>query len=290
MVLNWLHQGDVVDGSTFRPPKSLGMLAENVADPPEHFRVYRVFGPVSEVLRRLLRQPVQRLIVSIPTERGRRGTYSAIREWMLPTPTGYHFASQFMFKGADPHEESGRICSHRLGDIGFRGAAGATVNDPTGSVPIGTNGNGALSVDFRASVDPILIVEVLTGVELLHAVVRDTLEDLDAEGVDTQARDFQALLSQAFNVLLPAFTYPQDWYHGVSPEKFTAEEESVNQIDVRINAGSAGEGLIALQVIDGDNPEVGAISELITVSVSGDGRLSAAKSNNIPRFIRWGRA
>jgi len=289
MVLNWLHQGDVVDGSTFRPPKSLGMVAANVADPPEYFRVYRVFGPVSEVLRRLLRQPMHRLIVSIPAERRRRGTYSATREWMLPTPTGYHFASQFMFKGADPHEESGRIGSHRLGDIGFRGAAGATVNDPTGSIPIGTNGNGALSVDFRASVDPILIVEVLSGFELLQAVVRDTLEDLHAEGVDTEARDFQALLRQAFNVLLPAFAYPQDWYHDVKPAKFTAEEDSVNQIDVRISAGSAGEGLIALQVTDGDNPEVGAISEILRVSASSDGRLSAAKSN-IPGFTSWGSA
>lgn len=275
MVLNWLYQGDVVDGSTFRPPKNLGMVAANVTNTPEHFRVYQVFSPASQALRRLLERPARRFVSTVPAQRGRGGTYTAAREWRLPTPTGYHFASRFRFQGADPYEESGLIRSHRLGDIGFTGNAGARLHDPTGGVPIGTNGNGALTADFRAAVDPILIVQVLAGAELFRTVIQDTLEDVYAEGVDTQTRDFEAKLNAAIDVMSPSFVYPDDWFHGTSPSKFTAEEGSVTQIDLGISANSVGEGLVALQVIDGDNPDVGAISDILRVSASGGGRIRA---------------
>lgn len=275
MVLNWLHQGAVVDGSTFRPPKNLDMVATNVFAPPRQFRVYQVFNPASVALRRMLHQPVQRFVVGIPAERGRRGTYIAVNEWTLPTPTGYHFASRFIFKGDDAYEESGRIGSHRLGDFKFGVRAGATLEDPTRSVPIGTNGGGTLSADFRAAVDPILLARVLTGWELLHVLVQETLADLQSEGLDTEGRAFRASLDAALETLTPSFEYPRGWFYEVSPPKFTAEEGSVTRIDLEISADSVGRGLMAFQVVDGNNPREGAISEILHITAQAGGRLHA---------------
>lgn len=285
MVMNWLHRGTVVDGNTLRPPKNLRLVCSGLSTPPKSFSIYRVYSPAAESLRNFFKQPDRQLVTSLEPKPGKKNSFEAAREWMLPAPYGMHFATQFVFTADGPGVQSPRVRSHRLGTFHFGAGGGGSVKAPTpAAVPIGVEGSGRFSARFLASVDPLLTVQALTGDDLLRTVFEnEAFDDSPMIPVEGGGGSYVTeLWSEVKRRYSSLYRLPVGWAFEVSPETFTADEGSDTEVVLNVVAPTPGVGLVALLAVNQDAPEQAVISDIIQVSANARGFIFASPATNFP--------
>lgn len=276
MILNWLHNGIVVDGSTLKPPKDLILMGTKLAYAPRSYRVYQVYSPAAEALRRLLHQPERRQITDLPVRKGKKDkTYEA--KWHLAPPIGCHFAAQYVFTTGQSGEQSWRIRSHRLGAFEIGGGTGSSFTDPTHTVPGGMRGGIKIKLPLIAAVDPQLIFAAATDKDLLRHVFEEAFGDSPSipgrDGSGGMSReDMWRSVRDAYSA---TYTIPYDWSFAVSPEEITAEEGSETVIELTVDAPSPGSGLFAISASEPLGSTDNVLSDIIEIQADEDGRTVA---------------
>jgi hypothetical protein len=272
MNLNWLHHGIVVDGSTLAPPKDLILRGADLAKRPDKFEVFQVYSPAALALRGLLRQPERLSIANLGVRKGKADkSYEA--GWRLPTPRGFHLATQFLFTADDPIQMSGRIRSHRLGTFELGVEPGVSFQDPTHSVPIGTNWRGRIKAIFRAAVDPWVVVGAATEKDLLLAAFNEAFQENPY--IQEMEEYADKLWDYVSHASLTEYGFPYDWSLTVRPDEFVAEEGSQTALELAIQAPSPGSGLFAFVASDRDSLLGSEVSDILQIHVDQDGRLAA---------------
>lgn len=280
MILRWLHEGSVVDGSTLRPPKPLHLEAIGVENPPGEFNIAQVFSPPVAWVRKFVGRGARRHVAAfpaVPKNQRDRVVYRSDRRWQLPAPAGIRGISQFMFT-TNSGAESGRIRSSRFGDFQLGGGTTAGLQDPTGimSVPITAEGKVELNTKFIPAVDPMVRIRVLTGEELAMFVVQDAVAELQAEGapISRMADRFYA----AQEVLQHRFSPPKAWdFPAYLRDTHMREDEereftvAVDVLDVASPAGGTGSfALLAFDAERPEDPDRRVMSEVMQLRISGD--------------------
>jgi hypothetical protein len=269
MARNWLLDQNVVDDSTFLPPKGLALYATNLDNRPRSFEIFRYHDSATrQILKHLGVSELTATRSEIDAfDLGNR-RWCAERLWDLPAPrTRIRKSCGYVFR-VDNGPISPAVYSTRK--------ARATVNRGTHlggglKLPHFTSIEGryerCVELKIQWAVDPDMSVSVLTGRELadhIMTVVRDAVDPETGFDVDSQAPNLQEQLGALY-------TPPSLWT--LSPPPSLHGEERQTTIDpVDLDASEEGTGYFAFRLSDAesaDNDETSPIFSLELTEIDG---------------------
>lgn len=282
MFMRWRVGRDVVDGSTFRPPKDLILEAVNAYPTPKQFDVYQVYGPADKQLRDKF---------GIPRLKSRQTAFMAKparkplefvgdRPWQLPTAKGFHICNSFAFMADNSSALSGVIRSHRFLTTRIRADSGVNLSLPVpgiDAVPIGAGGTAGMITDVQSAVDPVLQVDVLTGEALLDLMLRNLLIDVEDADPDVRAR-VETGMERVREELMSEYTPPPGWNFTTSQRQLEVAENHPVEVGLDLRLPTPGSGYIAVSFADVkrlDDPEGGILTEVLGIRVLADGTVLA---------------
>ena len=274
MARNWLLDQNVVDDSTFLPPKALWLYATNLEKAPRAFEIFRYHdSAVRQILKHLGVDDLTPTRSEIdPMDLG-NGRWCGDRLWNLPAPrTKIHKSCGYVFR-IDNGPISPAVYSTKK--------ARATVKRGTHiegglKLPHFTTVEGrfqhCVELKVQWAVDPDMSVSVLTGMELaghVMAVVRDAIDPETGFDVDRQAPNLQEQLGALYT--------PPPYWTIIPPFSLHGEKRQTTIDPVDLVASQAGTGYFALRLSDADSTDDDEISPIFSLQVTEiDGALNLA--------------
>lgn len=278
MILRWLLDGTVVDGSTLKPPKNLTLEAVDCGQPPpKAFTIARVYNPLMAEIRNWVHASEPSLPPLRAVPGSGPGEFRSDRDWLLPHPGLFHWASQYVFTADIARKTSGRVRSSGFGGIDIGGELSAALKDPAGIVPFAPSAGVNGTLHFTAAVDPEVTVTVLTGQRLVDFLLGTLLTELQGDGIDATRGPF--LLGELRDGLIRRYTPPPEWQLEFAARSFHADDLTEHAVDFRLETPVRGEAALAFEFTDADRqgePDAGVLSDAFVVSVDPQGVVRAS--------------
>jgi hypothetical protein len=264
---NWLLGRDVVDDSTFRPPKLLTLYASNLEQAPRYFEIYRYHDShVRQLLRHFGVSEVTATRSQIDAEEIGNGRYRGDRLWELPTPRARIYKSSgYVFRIDGVGALSPTVYSTKKARATVKRGIhfGTEVVLPV----VSADGSFERIIEFEVqwAVDPDMEVSVLTGSELAdHAMdlLRDVRED-DPENlpdIEVQAPQFVKQLAALYS--------PPAYWTLTPPPAMHGDENEKTAVEVDMVATSTGSGYFAFRLHDLESSENDEISPIFEIEVA----------------------
>jgi hypothetical protein len=275
MILRWLQDKKVVDGSTLKPGKDLRMEAVGDGGRPHFFTVFQTYGPAYALVRRILGGAERTYQTAFLAKRVDHRKYQSDKEWRLPVPIG-QISAQFIFVAEPSGKESGIVRSSVFGVVKFGWSAGLDMGALAGLTPVpAPEAEITVTVPVILGVDPLVRLDLLTGEDLAQLIINRVVKDLAQENNDVRRNP---AYSEVLEGLIAACTPPDDWTYTLDAESAEIEPGTETAFTFTLRVSSPGTGAFVVWCRDSDHPfddDKGTLSDVLAFKWE-DGRLFAS--------------